>query len=236
MLHLRSIASSSAGNLHILSDGDTAVMLDCGIPWRKAREAVGFNVAGDMPILVTHEHKDHCKGVLDAQCRNDIYLPIEAQITLGLRGYNHHGIIPGKTHQLGTLRFVAFPLAHDVPCLGYLIAGTDGEKAAYITDTGFVPNRLPALSLLAVECNFCEERLDYAVAKGVIHRKQADRIAMTHFGLGSLLKFLKANDLRSLREIHLLHLSDGNSDEMFMRVAVEDVVSPETKVFVAPKN
>jgi len=32
---------------------------------------------------------------------------------------------------------------------------------------------------------------------------------------------LKANDLSKCREIHLLHLSDGNSDEQLMRQKVE---------------
>lgn len=232
MLSFRSIASSSAGNMHLLSDGDTTIMLDCGISWKKARERIGFDRIGDIPVLVTHEHKDHCKGILDTQCRNDVYLPRETRDALNLLGYNHHAVEPLRRYTVGTMAFIPFPLVHDVACFGYLIRGKDNEKAAYITDTAYVPNRLPPLTLLAIECNYCEDILDRYEGSD---RKRAERVARTHFGLENVLEFIRATDRSKLREIHLLHMSNGNSDEMKMIVSVEEAV-PGVKVFAAQER
>lgn len=232
MLTFRSLASSSTGNLNLLSDGETTIMLDCGLPWRKACEIVGHDRIGSIPILITHEHRDHCKGILDKQCRNDIYMLHATKTALNLTGYNHKIIEHAKTYTAGTLRFVPFQLVHDVPCVGYLIVGQDGERAAYITDTAYVPNKLPPLSLLAVECNYCEEVFERNLREGLIDTNRAQRIKMTHFGMENVIEFLNANDLSKLREIHLLHLSDDNSDELRMLVNVE-IAAPNAKVFVA---
>ena len=45
-----------------------------------------------------------------------------------------------------------------------------------------------------------------------------NRLLTSHFSLENVKEFLKANDLSRVQEIHLLHLSDGNSDaERFKR-------------------
>ena len=44
------------------------------------------------------------------------------------------------------------------------------------------------------------------------------RVIDTHFALEDVKEFLKANDLSKVKEIYLIHLSDGNSDaEQFKR-------------------
>jgi len=236
MFTFKSMASSSAGNVNLLTHGETTVILDCGLPWRKVRELVGFDRAGDMPILISHAHKDHCKGVIDRQCRNDVYMSKETKEALNIEyAHNYHVVEHGKTYMLNDgLSFVPFSLVHDekVPCFGYLIASQGGERAAYITDTAYVPNRLPPLSLLAIECNYCEASLAQSIAEGKIDKKRAERVRETHFGLENVVEFLKASDLSRLREIHLLHLSGDNSDELQMIVNVE-YAAPNARVFAA---
>jgi phosphoribosyl 1,2-cyclic phosphodiesterase len=48
------------------------------------------------------------------------------------------------------------------------------------------------------------------------------RLLKSHFSLENVKQFLRANDLSRVREIWLLHLSDGNSDaERFKREVME---------------
>lgn len=49
-----------------------------------------------------------------------------------------------------------------------------------------------------------------------------NRLLTSHFSLENVKEFLKANDLSQVREIWLLHLSDGNSDQVrFKREIME---------------
>lgn len=54
MLKLISISASSKGNCHILFNGRTSIMLDCGINMNKFNYDIQkFNVQG---ILLSHSH------------------------------------------------------------------------------------------------------------------------------------------------------------------------------------
>jgi phosphoribosyl 1,2-cyclic phosphodiesterase len=48
------------------------------------------------------------------------------------------------------------------------------------------------------------------------------RLLRSHFSLENVLDFLKANDMSKVQEIHLLHLSDNNSDEVLFRRRVQE--------------
>jgi len=234
MLTFRSIASSSAGNLYLLSDGETAVMLDCGLPWKKVVEAVGYDQAWSLPILVTHEHRDHCRGILDSHCQNDIYLPAETAKALQLSDHRIRVIEQGKTYTVGSMRMVGFPLIHDVECYGYLLRGKDGDMAAYIIDTAYMPHRLPPLSLLAIGCNYIPEKLRAGAASGEIHERLAHRIITSHMSVDEVVNYISKMDKTLLYKIYLLHLSDRLSDEEAMKEAVR-TAAPSAQVFVAPK-
>lgn len=214
MLDFKSYASSSKGNVHTVTDGQSMIMLDCGLPWRKTRQLMGFNTSAIDGIFVTHQHKDHCAGVTDAaKAGVDVYLLSETRKALGLSGHRLHDIEYGKPIRINGMRILPFPLVHDVPICGFLVSG-GGEKLVYITDTGFVPNRMPAnLNIVAIECNFCPDVLDENVESGHVHPAQRSRLLNSHFGLNEVEEFFKANKFVNLREVHIMHLSDGNSDE-----------------------
>ena len=66
MVSIQVIGSSSKGNCYLLNDGSSRLMLECGLPWRKIKEAIKFDLANIFSVLVTHEHGDHAKAVKDA--------------------------------------------------------------------------------------------------------------------------------------------------------------------------
>lgn len=129
---------------------------------------------------------------------------------------------------VGSFRVVAFPTEHDCDgSMGFLIAGRS-EKLLFVTDTYFIRPRFRGLSIIAIECNYSKETLDPNIDPAVKRR-----LMRSHMSLQTCLGFLGAQDLGSVREIHLLHLSDGNSDaEMFQRRIQQATGIP---VFVAPK-
>jgi phosphoribosyl 1,2-cyclic phosphodiesterase len=52
------------------------------------------------------------------------------------------------------------------------------------------------------------------------HKK---RVMRSHFSLDNVKEFLRANDLSKVKEIHLLHLSDGNSDEARFKREIQEL-------------
>ncbi len=155
-------------------------------------------------------------------------MPLDTKKELGILHHRLHGLeLPGW-FWIGGLRLLSLPLEHDVTNAGFLVTCEEG-KAAYITDTAYCRYLIPGLNLLAVECNFDEESL---MSSG-LSVEQRKRVMRTHFGLAGVLEFLKANDLDSLQEIHLLHLSDSNSHEGRIREAIKKAVPKSCKVFIA---
>jgi phosphoribosyl 1,2-cyclic phosphodiesterase len=53
----------------------------------------------------------------------------------------------------------------------------------------------------------------------------------SHFSLENVKEFLKANDLSRVRQIWLLHLSDGNSDAELFKQEIEKLTGK--LIFVA---
>jgi phosphoribosyl 1,2-cyclic phosphodiesterase len=147
----------------------------------------------------------------------DCYMAKGTAKELGLNGHRVH-LLENKTQcDIGSWTVVPFRVVHDVENMGLLVTSHyTHEKAVYITDTSYSPHRFTALSYILIECNFSKRTLapdlDPAVKR---------RLYRNHFSLENVKKFLKANDLSLVREIHLLHLSSGNSDAALFRAEIE---------------
>jgi phosphoribosyl 1,2-cyclic phosphodiesterase len=75
--------------------------------------------------------------------------------------------------------------------------------------------------MIAVECNNIAELVSKNVIAGHIPAIVGRRIRRNHMNLENLIQMLKANDLSRCREIYLMHLSDGNSDERRMKEEIQ---------------
>ena len=223
MFTFKSYGSSSKGNAHVLAHQGASLLLDCGVGTKALRRA-GVALSALSGGLVTHAHQDHSKGCADLMRRAvDVYLTEDTREALGLSGHRLHVINPNEQFDVGPFNVLPFPLVHDVPTVGFLIR-VEGEKAVYITDTAYCRYTFPGVALIAVECNYCESILEKNVASGALSREVRNRIIKTHFGLKNVLNLLRACKSRKLQEVHLLHLSSGNSDEHLIKSAVQGVV------------
>jgi phosphoribosyl 1,2-cyclic phosphodiesterase len=205
-------------------------MLDCGLPWPKAKKAFVFATSSVSAVLLGHSHGDHSQGVSGAAAAGiDIYLLPETKSELGLSGHRYHEIEPLKQFSVGTLTVLPFPLEHDVPNCGFLIADQSGDKVCYINDTCYSRYRFREVGIYAIEVNYSKATMSEGIP--LAHRL---RVMRSHMSLETVLAFLRANDLRHVREIHLLHLSDDNSDEQAFKAAVQSATG--IPAYVAPKQ
>jgi len=53
---IKVIASGSTGNAYEISDGNTHILLECGMPFKKLQQAMKFNISKLSACFVTHEH------------------------------------------------------------------------------------------------------------------------------------------------------------------------------------
>lgn len=223
MIQIKTLATGSKGNCYHITDGSTPLLLECGISFKQIQQGVSFETSSLGGALVTHEHKDHCKGVESVLNRGlDVYMSKGTQEALQLDHHRITTVESKKQFKVGTWTILPFDVQHDVnEPLGFLLQSDNGGKLLFATDTYYVKYRFKGLTHIMIECNYDQQTLDENVESGRIHPAMKKRVMRSHFSLENLLEFFIANDLSKVEEIHLLHLSDSNSnmERIFKAVA-----------------
>lgn len=227
------IASGSSGNAYRISDGDTALLLDAGIPLQRIKQALNFRVRDLAGCLVTHAHGDHAKAAGDlSKAGVDVYT---SQGTIDACRLAGRRIKPVKALQevmIGTFAVLPFDVQHDAPePLGFLLTSRrTGEKLLYFTDTYYLKYRFTGLTHIMGECNYSMDIVEQSVRNGYIPPELVPRLIKSHMSLEHFLDLLKANDLHEVKQIYLLHLSNNNSDAERFREAVQKLTGTEVYV------
>ncbi|MGB9662418.1 MAG: MBL fold metallo-hydrolase [Moorellaceae bacterium] len=219
MIEIKPLASGSRGNCYYVTDGVTPLLLECGIPYKDIQRGLDFRVSEVAGCLVSHEHQDHAKAVKDLlRAGIDCYMSQGTKEALGVSGHRIRIIRAREQFTLGSWTILPFDTIHDAAePLGFLLANQAGERLLFATDTAYIKYRFRGLTHIMIEANYDAELKDN-VAKGIVNAEVEKRIYKSHFSLANVKDFFKANDLRYVQEIWLLHLSDGNSNaERFKR-------------------
>lgn len=212
----QSLASSSEGNAYLLSDGMTQILLECGLSHKKLQQACGFKLTGLHAVLVSHEHKDHCKCVEKLLASAiPVYLSQGTARALDLKEELLDlatEMVAGEQFTVGTMEIKPFGTFHDAQePMGFVIrSAVDGDVFAFATDTVNLPYNFPGVNILALEANFQQDILDRSER---MPEKTKHRVSNTHMEIDKLCQCLRDMDLRACRELWLLHLSSAMSHE-----------------------
>lgn len=219
MIQIRTLATGSKGNCYWVFDGSTQLLLECGINFKEIQIALNFETSKLAGVLVTHEHKDHCKGIKTVLERGlNVYMSKGTKEALKISHHRIKTLEVKKQFKIGTWTILPFDVQHDVSePLGFLLQSENGAKLLFATDTYYIKYKFTGLTHLMVECNYDQQTLDENVLNGYVHPAMRKRVMRSHFGLENVLEFFKSNDLSNVQEIWLLHLSDGNSNEERIR-------------------
>ena len=207
------LASSSRGNCYRIDDGSTPLLLECGISFKEIQRKLNFQVSSLTGCLISHEHGDHSKAVKD-MVRHGVncYMSGGTSKVLSLKSHRVKVVTPKRQFKLGTWTILPFETQHDAAePVGYLLANGQ-EKLLFATDTYYVRYKFNGLTHIMVECNYSPDILQENVDCGAVPLVLKNRLLESHFSLPNVKEFLKANDMSKVKEIYLLHLSDGNSD------------------------
>lgn len=225
MIEITALASSSKGNCYRVTDGNTPLLLECGINYREIQKAFNFRMSEVAGCLVTHEHGDHCKSIKDVlKAGIDCYMSAGTAEAIGVLHHRIKKVEAKKQFTLGTWTILPFDVQHDVSePLGFLLANQDGEKLLFATDTYYIKYRFQGLTHIMVECNYSMKVLNENIASGRVPTVMKKRLMKSHFSLENLKEFFLSNDLSKVQEIWLLHLSETNSDERFFKEEIQKV-------------
>lgn len=206
-----SLASSSKGNAYVVSDGDTTLLLECGLTFKELQKRLGYHMADITACLVSHEHQDHAKAA-------------SQMLKHGVPMYMSYGtaashkdpmdgaciIKAGETLRFGALTVVPFRTFHNTEePLGFLIEDRrTKERLLFAVDTANLNVIADRLTYIAVECNYEEALLEMSDRTTGFLK---ERIRHSHFELSDVIRWLHKQDLSGVLTIYLLHLSAGHS-------------------------
>jgi len=215
MIQIKALASGSTGNCYWISDGVTPVLLEAGIRFQDIRQGIGFKVSELGGVLISHEHGDHSKAIVDLMKSGvNVYASRGTIEALGVEGHRINQIKDKARQDIGSWIVKPLKAEHDAaePLNFLLWSRETKDKLVYLTDTFYTRYQFHKLNYIMLECNYSMEILNENIRTGKVPAVQKKRIIQSHFSLENVKDFLRANDLSQVREIWLLHLSDRNSD------------------------
>lgn len=238
MIQIRPIASGSSGNCYFVSDTQTRLLLDCGIPVKRIQKVLwdwGYGLAGIDGCLITHEHGDHVKSAQKlADMGVDVYASTGTIEAAGLHGHRIHSIgnafgEAAPAVKIGGTVVYGFDVEHDArqPFGFYIKTGRD--VLVYVTDTAYIKYRLKRVTHLMIETNYDPDIIEANVESGRIDQARAIRTIGSHMSIDTVLLTLKKMDMARLKQVWLLHLSNDNAAGDFKR-RVQEVAGCEVYV------
>ncbi|MCD8356277.1 MAG: MBL fold metallo-hydrolase [Clostridia bacterium] len=204
------LASSSKGNAYLVSDGDTHILLECGLTMKELRRRSPVPISSMDACFITHEHMDHAKCA--AQLCNmgvPVYTGEGTAVALDLEEANcmeAHEVI-----HVGELLVTAFDTYHNtVQPFGYAIEDSRSkERLLFVIDTKNLNVIIPGLTEIAIECNYADDLLGRLTR---LPDKVKERIRQSHMEVDTAVRYLHKLDLSKVKTIWLLHMSSTSGD------------------------
>jgi phosphoribosyl 1,2-cyclic phosphodiesterase len=247
-----SLASSSSGNCHAISDGEKVLLIDAGISFKQIRvrlEGLGWSLGQVRGVAVTHEHDDHIKALpmilkhtdWEILATPDTMGAIEARKAWEAPSSRWTQIEAGRAVHWNGWDVHPFSVPHDGKDTVAFRIEAGGKKMAVVTDLGYVTklamDYCKDLDFLAIESNHDVDMLREGTydpwLKNRILGKQGH---LSNDACAALLAKIISPDLKN---VVLAHLSENNNDPALAKLAsitVIDQTGMGAALYVASPN
>lgn len=228
---ITTLGSGSSGNGYVLQNDTEALIIECGINYKHAVEALKGNVGKVSGCLVTHSHSDHAGFIKNYAKVFNVYATEETLEECDVKPNTFHFCpIPlFKEFKVGNFVVKAFDTEHDTkaPC-GFIIFHKEMGTMLFLTDTHHIKYKFDfPIDYIFIECNHTDELVENSIKDGIIPRKVGIRAKATHMSLERCICCLKASNTHNTKAIVLIHISANNGDsEMFRKIVAQQIGKP----------
>jgi len=233
-LKFQQLYSSSIGNLYMVTAANgKRLMIECGVVWPKLQKALNYELGGIVGCLVSHEHADHSKAVVDVMKAGiDVYGSTGTLGECGVFGDRRAlTIYAEKLYRIGDFIVAGYNSNHDAAEPLIYIIQCGNENLLFATDTSHINQRFKTpFDIIAIECSYNKEYLTKRVETGAINKELATRLLTSHMEEKEAMRYLaEFCDLSKCREIHLLHCSADNINKTRIKTEFEKRFYIETR-------
>lgn len=224
-MKLKVINSSSSGNAYALIGKDETLLLECGVGFLSIKKAINFDIAKVVGCLVTHEHLDHAKSMVDVQRGGiDVYASRGTFSKFNTIKHRTKYIASRIEVKIGGFRVLPFDVKHDAEePLGFLINHKEMGNTLFLTDSYYSHYTFKGLNNLIIEANYSDKILEERLETGEINSIVRSRVMLSHMSLETCIDLLESNDLSDVNNIILIHLSDSNSHAEGFKKTISDL-------------
>jgi len=207
------LGSNSFGNCYIFEAKDATLIVELGVAFKEVKKALKFDFKNVVGAIVTHEHGDHSKAIVDACTHGiNVYASAGTFKALNYQSTRMKAIKSEQIFEVGPFKIFPFDVKHNAAePLGFIINHAECGNVLFLTDTSYVDYKFYNINNIFIEANYSEEILQKR--SNIMHAALAARVRRDHMSIDECLQILKNNDLSAVNDIVLIHLSDGNSDE-----------------------
>ena len=208
MIKLTPYASSSKGNLYLLQNENTNILLECGVADKEIRKYLrgnGLMITDINCCLVTHCHTDHS---LSIDYISD-YIAVYSTKENKTKHFQINEIEPKSIFKLGTIKVLAIPVEHGkTENLAFVFM--DKESCVlFATDFSLMQQNVSNFKFdkIYIECNYDDEKLQEVLDSGEDNYLKHVRQVSTHMSKNNCILHLEKMNLEKCKEIVLLHPS-----------------------------
>jgi phosphoribosyl 1,2-cyclic phosphodiesterase len=210
-MKLKIISSGSVGNAYILENKNSALLIECGVKLDEIKQAIDYDVFKIKGAIVSHAHLDHSKSMAQvSQLGIPLFSSTPTFKKMKISSELRYGVLKnGQQKQINEFKISAFDASHDIDTLGFIIEA-GAEKVFFLTDSyKLIWNFITwQFTCVMIEANYCEDLIK-SKSETFINRRRLK----SHMSIQTAIWTLEKMDLSKCRNIVLLHLSDGLSNE-----------------------
>jgi len=243
-MEIRCIATGSKGNCYSITVDNETILLDCGIGYKDIVRGIDYQIGSVKAVLLSHMHGDH-------SCAYKNFIKSGIPIYTNDETVKHFEIVSGelmiglpelKSHKISdTYTVIPFYLPHTTtfresmelvscPNFGWLIIAGK-EKILYMTDFEYCKYsfKKQKINHFIVECNYVDEYVD-------VDEPNYKHVLKGHCSLNTCKKFLEHNKTDEMKNIILVHISDGHGDRDRMVSEICEIIGNGINIQVAEKG
>lgn len=228
MINIDVFYSGSSGNMYLVSNEDTQILLECGIDkekivktlWKEKRT----NLSKLNGCLISHPHKDHMESI---EYINQ-YLPIYANEGV-YNKYSFKGFIlaHNTNFEIGSIKIKPIEVNHGkTPNLAFIFKDKD-STIFFGTDFSYIESNLSNFKFnqIFIEINYINNILNKYIEEmnDTPHKEKFIRQINTHMSLENVISnVLDFWNLSECKEIIAIHMSLDCGDRELIKTAIQE--------------